>query len=151
MVKTQIKKILIVVLVILANIFPYTSIKTEAKMPSIVRLWERNMDLDSTYIRPIIMDSSILLYRDLGSYCCPYLHLLYSLNIDNGNENWQYPTNLKNTIYDITTFENDVYMQKGDKIYYTDVSEFDGREYTYANLKQYKESPDDQYNGIEIS
>ncbi len=36
MVKTQIKKILIVALVILANIFPYTSIKTEAKMPSIV-------------------------------------------------------------------------------------------------------------------
>ena len=149
--KTQIRKIIVVVLVILANIFPYTSIKTEAKMPGIVKLWERNMDLDSTYIRPIIMDSSILLYRDLGSYCCPYLHLLYSLNIDNGNENWQYPTNLKNTIYDITTFENDVYMQKGDKIYYTDVSEFDGREYTYANLKQYKESPDDQYNGIEIS
>lgn len=151
MVKTQIKKILIVALVILANIFPYTSIKTEAKMPGVVKLWERNMDLDSTYIRPIIMDSSILLYRDLGSYCCPYLHLLYSLNVDNGNENWQYPTNFKKTIFDIATFENDVYTLEGDKVYYTDVSEFDGREYPYADLKQYKESPDDQYNGIEIS
>lgn len=149
--KTQIRKILVVVLVILASIFPYASVKTEAKMPGIVKLWERNMDLDATYIRPIIMDSSILLYRDLGPYCCPYLHLLYSLNVDNGNDNWQYPANLKNTIYDITTFENDVYIQKGDKIYYTDVSEYMGYEYPYADLKQYKESPDDQYNGIEIS
>jgi len=149
--KTQIRKILVVALVILANTFPYTSIKTEAKMPGIVKLWERNMDLDATYIRPIIMDSSILLYRDLGPYCCPYLHLFYSLNVDNGNENWRYPTNLKNTIYDIATFENDVYIQKGDEIYYTDVSEYMGYEYPYANLKQYKENPDDQYNGIEIS
>ncbi|HPV87160.1 MAG TPA: hypothetical protein PLC49_06195, partial [Caldisericia bacterium] len=67
------------------------------------------------------------------------------------NENWRYPTNLNDTIYDIATFENDVYIQKGDEIYYTDVSEYMGYEYPYANLKQYKESPDDQYNGIEIS
>ncbi len=83
-------------------------------LPKLVKLWEKEAELQASTVKPMITDQYLLYFRELGHGVLPLLELLYCDQAETGLTEWSFPIVWKlshsSSLAGLTAYKDKLYI-----------------------------------------